>query len=278
MIRKSICSFIVLALLHALLVFLYPDLGMATNQWQDNIVKAQTFLYSGRVDTAMVGSSLSARILKDSVPFVNSVSFGGCSVEDGLKIILAKKEKPKCILIETNYFLRGGNPNLVNRLTKGLIPQIKRSFPSLREKNEPICLISGFMIHAMGVNPQAAAASVDMNFLIRNINEKIKSDKLASKSFISQRQHSILPLFRQLKQQGTRFVFFEMPVNRQLTNLPTSCQTRKIVNRLFPKPMYVYLPTDKNSYTTTDGEHLSYEDQQYYSHFFKLALHDLPDK
>jgi len=272
MIRKSIYSFIVLVLLHAFLVFLYPNLGMATNQWQDNMVKAQTFFYAERADTAMVGSSLSARILKDSVPCVNSVSFGGCSVEDGLKIILAKKEKPKCILVETNYFLRGGNPNLVNRVTKGLIPQIKKFFPSLREKNEPICLVSGFAIHAMGVNPQAAATFVDMDFLHRSVIARIKSDSLASKSLISRRLQSILPLFRQLRQQGSLFIFFEMPVNGQLTNLPSNCQTRKVVLSLFPKSVYAYMPTDTTSYTTTDGEHLSYEDQQHYSHFFKEAL------
>jgi hypothetical protein len=272
MIRKSIYSFIVLVLLHAFLVFLYPNLGMATNQWQDNMVKAQTFFYAERADTAMVGSSLSARILKDSVPCVNSVSFGGCSVEDGLKIILAKKEKPKCILVETNYFLRGGNPNLVNRVTKGLIPQIKKFFPSLREKNEPICLVSGFAIHAMGVNPQAAATFVDMDFLHRSVIARIKSDSLASKSLISRRLQSILPLFRQLRQQGSLFIFFEMPVNGQLTNLPSNCQTRKVVLSLFPKSVYAYMPTDTASYTTTDGEHLSYEDQQHYSHFFKEAL------
>src|SRR5574344_159215 len=162
MIKKSLYSFIVLFLIHTLFVTIYPNLGFATNQWQDNIIKAQVYLYSDDIDTAMVGSSLSARILKDSIPSVNSISFGGCSVEDGLSIILSKKQKPKYILVETNYFIRKGNPYLVKKLTTGLMPQIKKYIPCLREKNEPICLISGLFIHVIGINPQAATTSLNI--------------------------------------------------------------------------------------------------------------------
>lgn len=259
-------------LLHAGFVFLYPHLGMATNQWQDNLVKAQSFLYTEHADTVMVGSSLSARIIKDSIPTVSSISFGGCSVEDGLMIVQAKKQKPQYILVETNYFLRVGNPELVNDVTKGVIPEVKKFIPSLREQNEPICLVSGLLIHAIGLNPQAAAASVDMNFLSKSINDKIKSDSLASNRFISQRMHILLPLFKQLERQGINFIFFEMPVNPKLTNLSTHRQTRQLVNKLFPKASYAYLPFDNACYVTTDGEHLNLNDQYRFSHFFKLAL------
>ena len=75
-------------------------MGVLTHQWQDNVNKAQQYVYEKSRDTVMVGTSLSSRIIADSIPMVTSLSFGGCSVEDGLMIILYKGYTPKFILIE----------------------------------------------------------------------------------------------------------------------------------------------------------------------------------
>ncbi|MBQ2132287.1 MAG: hypothetical protein II431_13230, partial [Prevotella sp.] len=159
MIKKSILSFFMLFIIHVIFIWLFPTLGMATNQWQDNMVKAQHFLYAEDTDTAMVGTSLSARILPDSIPSVRSVAFGGCAAEDGLRLILSKPTVPHCVLIEANLLFRKGNDELIDKMTKGVIPQLKKCIPSLRECNEPICLLSGLMIKAAGMNPQAATMS-----------------------------------------------------------------------------------------------------------------------
>ena len=116
MIKKSILCFAVLFGLHLSIVLLNPTMGMATHQWQDNVIKAQQFIYAEESDTVMVGTSLSARIIRDSIPTVRSVSFGGCAVEDGLKIILSKGNFPKYILAETNLFFLDGNPELVSKI------------------------------------------------------------------------------------------------------------------------------------------------------------------
>lgn len=95
MIKKSILAFVAVFAIHALIVWANLSEGMPTHQWQSNYVKAQTFLYSDDTDVAMVGTSLSGRIIGDSIPTVNSVSFGGCAVEDGLRIISSKDKFPK---------------------------------------------------------------------------------------------------------------------------------------------------------------------------------------
>ena len=165
MIKKSILSFFMLFIIHVIVIWLFPTLGMATNQWQDNMVKAQHFLYAEDTDTAMVGTSLSARILPDSIPSVRSVAFGGCAAEDGLRLILSKPTVPHCVLIEANLLFRKGNDELIDKMTKGVIPQLRKCIPSLRECNEPICLLSGLMIKAAGMNPQAATMSVDNSII-----------------------------------------------------------------------------------------------------------------
>lgn len=272
MIKKSFLSFLVMFGIHAVVTYLLPSLGMATNQWQDNMVKAQHFLYDEDADTAMIGTSLSARILPDSIPSVRSVAFGGCAVEDGLRLILSKPKEPHCVLVETNLFLRNGNDELVEKMTKGIIPQVKRWIPSLRESNEPICLLSGLMIKAAGINPQAAAMTVDMEQLKENIKRHLADDKSLSETELAQRMETIKPLLIQLEQKGTKLIFFEMPIHQELYHLKELEQTRQAVGKAFPKTRYAYLPNDTTTYLTTDGLHLDYEGQQRYSHFIKQAL------
>ncbi len=272
MIKKSFLSFLVMFGIHAVITYLLPSLGMATNQWQDNMVKAQQFLYDEDADTAMIGTSLSARILPDSIPSVRSVAFGGCAVEDGLRLILSKPKAPHCVLVETNLFLRNGNDELVEKMTKGIIPQVKRWIPSLRESNEPICLLSGLMIKAAGINPQAAAMTVDMEQLKESIKRHLADDKSLSDTELAQRMETIKPLLIQLEQKGTKLIFFEMPIHQELYHLKELEQTRQAVRKAFPKTRYAYLPNDTTTYLTTDGLHLDYEGQQRYSHFIKQVL------
>lgn len=272
MIKKSFLSFLVMFGIHAVVTYLLSSLGMATNQWQDNMVKAQHFLYDEDADTAMIGTSLSARILPDSIPSVRSVAFGGCAVEDGLRLILSKPKVPHCVLVETNLFLRNGNDELVEKMTKGIIPQVKRWIPSLRESNEPICLLSGLMIKAAGINPQAAAMTVNMEQLKESIKRHLADDKSLSETELAQRMETIKPLLIQLEQKGTKLIFFEMPIHQELYHLKELEQTRQAVRKAFPKTRYAYLPNDTTTYLTTDGLHLDYEGQQRYSHFIKQAL------
>lgn len=272
MIKKSILLFFILLGIHALIVWAYPSIGMATNQWQDNLVKAQTFLYAEKADTAMVGTSLSARIIRDSIPMVKSVSFGGCSVEDGLRIISHKKPLPDYVLVETNLIFQEGNKELVSRLTEGTMPVIRERIPSLREQYEPICLVASLLMKASHINPQAGMAIVDTLLLNESIKHKIAEDKIRDDATIAERLSAVRTLTSRLESQGVKFVFFEMPVNEKLIHLKEYEQTRKVVKEAFPPNKYHYLPTDTTKYLTTDGIHLDYEGQQIFSHWFKRIL------
>lgn len=271
-IRKSIICFAILMAAHWLLVLLCPGAGMPTHQWQDNLVKAQTFLYAEHCDTAMVGTSLSGRILRDSIPTVRSVSFGGCAVEDGLRIVGCREQLPHYVLVETNLFLNEGNDEMVENLTEGIIPQIKRLLPSLREQYEPICLLASVLMKSGNINAQAGAATVDTVLLNDRIAQHLRDDKGIDEQVAQQRLLLLQGLMRSLELGGVKFVFFEMPVNPRLQHLKSYDQTRDIVRRAFPPSRYQYLPADTAQYLTTDGEHLDYEGQQRFSAFIKRQL------
>ena len=272
MIKKSITAFVILVVLHLCFVLIHPSMGMATHQWQDNVIKTQQFIYAENADTIMVGTSLSARIIRDSIPFVKSVSFGGCAVEDGLNLILAKREVPRYVLVETNLILNPGNDELVSKHTKGVVPVIKRWIPSLREQYEPICLFASLMLKSTGINAQAGNTTVDPDLLDKSVQRWKEEDTLVPDELVERRINAIKELINNLESKGTRFIFFQMPVNERLLRLKSFEQTREALQREFPVDQYVYMPSDTASYLTTDGVHLDYEGQKRFSHYFKENL------
>lgn len=272
MIKKSLISFAILFGLHALFVLLNPSVGAATNQWQDNLIKAQSFLYEDCTDTIMVGTSLSARIIHDSIPSVTSISLGGCSVEDGLRIVNCKKQLPHFILVEDNFLLHNGNEALVATLTEGTLSVIRGWVPSLREQYQPICLLASLILRSSNLNSHASHAVVDMDMLNAGIAQFLKEDVKIDEEDLEHRMADIQKLIGDLEQRGVKFVFFEMPVNERLYQMYKFSQIRDVRERAYPASKYCYLPSDTTQYLTTDGLHLSFVEQQVFSHYFKKTL------
>ena len=272
MIKKTITCFVILFILHAIFVKLFPNVGMATNQRQDNILKAQQAFYTENLDFAIVGTSLANRIIRDSIPEIQSLAFVGCSVEDGLQILRNRHKAPKYVFVEINLLLRGVRKDLVDGATKGIIPVIKGWIPSLREQYEPICILASTIIGISKINTQAGMAVIDNNLLNSLVEKALKEDKPIERNIIESRMSDIKSLINELERKGTKFIFFEMPVNYRLTNLKMYEQIREAVRKDFPEGKYDYLPSDTSKYLTTDGQHLDFEGQQNYTHFFKKAV------
>ncbi len=269
MIKKSIICFLILFIIHALFVKIFPNIGMATNQRQDNILKAQQAFYAEDMHMAIVGTSLANRIIRDSIPNIQSLAFVGCSVEDGLQILRNRRNVPKYVFVEINLILRGGRKELVNGTTNGIIPKIKEWIPSLREQYEPICILASTIIGTSKMNTQAGMAVIDSDRLNSQVEGLLKDDKPLEEDFVKKRMSEIKSLISELEAKGTKFVFFEMPINYRLTHLKSLDQIREVVRKDFPEETYDYLPSDTSKYMTTDGQHLDLEGQKKYTHFFR---------
>ena len=105
MIKKSIILCISLFLIYTLFIyFLAPKWWTASqHQWQENIVKAQQFSYNKETfQNIIVGSSLSSRLIMDSIPETYNLSFAGQSIFDGLNIVCNSNKSIKNVFIEIN--------------------------------------------------------------------------------------------------------------------------------------------------------------------------------
>ena len=260
-------------------------MGSLTHQYQDNVNKTQQYIYRNSIDTVMVGTSLSAHIIADSIPMVTSLSFGGCSVEDGLRIILYKKYTPKYILVESNYILKNANSALLSGMTEGPMPILRKWIPSLREKYEPICLYNSFFdyfdYHFLGLvayynNKNEQNVNIDntqkRDRLLLEIGRRLEEDKVLTPIELKDRINIIKQLTAELEEKGAKIVFFEMPINKKLAHLKRDIQTRDILHKEFPANKYLYLPSDTAKYQTTDGIHFNNDDSKRFSHYFQTVL------
>ena len=147
MINRSLLVGIVLFTIYSLVINLKPKLSSTQHQWQDNIAKAQNYVFneSDTLNNIIIGSSLSCRILTDSLPSFYNLSFNGQGIFDGLKIIKNKHNLPKNIFIETNVILRKENSDFTSSLLFPISFYLRKHLLSLRADKQPISILLRYL-------------------------------------------------------------------------------------------------------------------------------------
>jgi hypothetical protein len=309
MVKKTIITFVTLFIIYAIFVaFFAPKWWHASqHQWQDNIIKAQNFLYdeSDTIQNLIIGSSLSNRIITDSLPKTYNLSFGGQSIFDGLNILTHKSKMPANIFIEINVVLREESKNFTQSLNSPLLYYPRKTISSLREDKQPMAVLGlGIRIICYKIKnkvksilvPTEKRGDIKKNIKIEtkpnvnnslvetksNVNNslftKMLNDQIESYSKIP-KQEALNNSFSLLKEylkkielinKEVNIIFFEMPVNYQLENLPGAKIVRETFFKEFPQTKYSYtLLPDSLKCETTDGVHLRSDEAIKYTIYFK---------
>jgi hypothetical protein len=258
------------------------------NQWQANIIKAQKFI-CGNTDTVekvIVGTSLSYRLVMDSLPGTYNLSFSGQSIYDGLNI-LVHKEKIPTIFIEMNVALFKENEDFTSALSSPVLFYPKKEIRALREDKQPIAIIGNkmsvdFMDHFImkckyffHLQPQQSGEQANGNELFEKMLQlQVKEySKIPDHQLVMECFNELERYIRILEQMGTRIVFFEMPVNKQLKQLPKAKMIRETFYNKFPEGKYMYIPMpDSIAFKTTDGVHLDEQEALTYTRYLKSKI------
>jgi hypothetical protein len=248
--------------------FVGPKWQSSQDQYQDNLIKAQSFLYDFNDSTKniIVGSSLSCRLVMDSIPEFYNLSFHGLSVSEGLNILMHSKASCNCVYVEMNVASKSENKGFTSSLNSTFLFYPRKIFPVLREGKQPIGVVGTFLayhvfwklrtyfskpISTFEPKPNADYFSILLNQTISGFSET-PDEKLLKKSF-----ENIKLYINLLENQGVKFVFFEMPVNKSVCELNYPKKIRETFYKYFPKDKYLYLPSPNcSAYNTTDGIHL----------------------
>ena len=283
MIKKSLLAAFIFFSVHALFVLISQPLPVSQHQWQDNLVKAQQFIYTENTPSVVIiGSSLSSRLSMDSLPeSVYNLAFNGGSIYEGLKIISQKDKLPKVVYVEMNVALRKENKKLLDMLYQPILYHLKKFLPSLRDGYQP----AGLCLNVIkGAGPSRLSRknsmdSVDDLGINEDLFKKLLDGEIADNLKVPE-DHDLAERFELLKRyidllqkKGVKVVFYEIPMNPALQHSARLSSVREAFYKYFSPKQFAYLIVpDWSGYHTTDGEHLRQSEALQYTLFLKSQM------
>ena len=258
-------------------------------QRQNNIVRAQRYIYQDDSDVKMVivGSSLAANINeKHFGEGVKNIAFGAGSSKTGLEIVKKSKRKPQIVLVEINDvdFLRKLDADLIDSLYHPIFYRLRQYLPMLREEYRPVSIfINYFKSRAQQKLERMSREELD-SLESRNITPKLsqqaiqtavynESKPLSEKDAATIKQESELmrnQIAEIKKNTGAKVVLFDIPRESQVNSTLRITQVRELAKKLFPSDRFEWLPfPEDREWRTNDGAHLIRSDARDFAEFLR---------
>ena len=293
MIRKSLIFALLLLAGYSVFVerFAPSDWQASQHQWQENLIKAQRYVYSGAPPSAkmIVGSSLAQRLVMEELPGFANLSLGGQSIYDGLSILTHQSQFPRTAYIEMNMMLREETLEFTEALNSPVMYYPRKWLLSLREDRQPLGVLGSRFNKGVteevipwlkskvraGAPVADAGAAADLFPRLLEAQREVYA-KTPGKDLLETRFRSLEGYVRKLQGKGVAIVFFEMPVNSSLMHLPQAETIRAAFRQHFPEPAFRYIePPADDEFRTVDGVHLSPEEALRYTGYFQSKANAL---
>jgi hypothetical protein len=285
LIQKSVLFCVMLLIGYSFLLKHLPHLSASQHQWQSNLIKAEKYLYDDHqpAKSAIIGSSVSERLVMESMPGFENLAFSGLSVLDGLDLLRSKDHLPSSVYIETNLILREKSPNFATTLFSPLPFTVRKYVTSLRSDKQPLALIGqtlaeiveaidGRIVHRVNLwaGTETSVARTPAVPFEQILNQRVEEYSERPDAELLHDQFQLLSgEVSYLRSRGVQIVFFEMPINSRLTELPKAKMVRERFYSVFPKPQYRYIEMpDPAGYRTSDGIHLNRNEAVQYTRYF----------
>lgn len=258
---------------------------------QNNIVKAQRYVYQDNSDLrmVMVGSSLGANLnVKDIGEGVKSIALGGGASQTGLEIVKRSKSKPAIVLVEINdTIVRKIDVELVNSLYHPIFYGLRQYLPMMREEYRPISvLVDSFKSRSkQSMKPIAREVldSLEGRNLTPQLSQKaiettvdIQSKPLSEKDAKNMKLEADLiktQIAEIKKNSGAKVVLFDIPLESRVNGAIRMKQVRELAKQLFPPDRFEWLPPPKErEWRTNDGIHLIRSDARDFAEFLRDKL------
>jgi hypothetical protein len=280
MIKQSLMAAGVFLALDAAFVHLGPSgRPMAQHQWQDNLIKAERFVYGtgDEKEDVLVGTSLSGRLVMEKLPDIFNLGLGGLGILDGLDVLLQSQRRPRIVYIEMNMVLRERHAEFIASLNQPVLFHLRKWFPSMRDENQPVAMMmktlrgSGMRFGSQAEVQEAhGEESIFTKMLAIHMADYVK---IPRRALLDEQFNQLKTDVRALEKRSAAVVFFEMPVNEQLSELPRMRKIREYFHNYFPPKDYKYIARpDSGQYLTTDGEHLGHLEALRYTEYFKSMI------
>jgi len=274
-----LCCFLVYNLF---LFFFKGNKKTGQYQYQENIIKAEHYLYAARpYRCVMTGSSLSDKMLVDSLPGMYSLSLPGLHPLDGIHIIASGKYFPDTVFIETNFFFGPEDRSFTGHFDSKFKNTLKRELPALQEANQPVGIAryfisSFFHKEKKGSNEKVLKNEINIpqGVFSRLLRGKQEAYQVIDSAAVDSGLTVLSAAVNNLISHGCKVCFFEMPISPELEDLPMPVYVRQSIRKRFDKMAnvgFIRLPASRD-YKTLDGIHLNEYGAREYTSYFKNEL------
>ena len=263
--------------------------GEGATQRQNNIVRAQRYVYQDDSDVKMVivGSSLAANLNEKHIgESVKSLAFGAGASKTGLEIIKRSKSKPQLVLVEINdnNFFRKLDSDLLDSLYHPIFYWMRQYLPMLREVYRPVSVFINCFKSRSQQNLEGMSREELDRLESRNVTPKLSqkaiqtavdnaSQPLSEKEAETIKQEADL-MRKQIaeikKNTGAKVVLFDIPRDSRVNATLRIKQVRELAKKQFPPDRFEWLPPPKErEWRTNDGTHLIRSDARDFAEFLR---------
>lgn len=292
MIKKTLITFLLIFTAYTIIVtYADPNHIISEHQWQDNQIKVQDYLYSDNdsLNAVIVGSSLTERIPMHLMPNSFNLGLQGLGPVDGLYTMANKGVYPKYVFLEINHIERVLNQELKSTIDNPLMNPLRQHLMPLRDGKQPMGYIAipyGQKVVAYGIYlsqtvlHKIAPKTEQSENGAANIHDEILSGVVKFHqrvpSNLDEQSAIIKSYIDDMSEKGVKFVFYEVPGETKVTQLPGPVAIREQMYKAFPRNKYTYIDLpDCSGYSTTDGEHLDKPSALKYAEFLREEINKL---
>lgn len=273
MVKKSICITLLLLVLYTLAIKLFKPTPVAQQQFQQNLINAQNYVYndSAKKLDVIVGTSISAGIKIKLMPGgMYSLAFAGQSIYDGLALIENAKAHPKYIFIEENSILTPERPDFITCIFNPVNYYRKKYFVCMDDSYQP----AGQTYKLIANHAQGAIKRFTTYVLTPAIHifDKGKAAKVNTDDFYAEEKRRnqkvdtavVKAAFEKLKERvsllekgGSKICFYAVPADAPIYNGKLARTIRQLFPIYFPRSTYSYIPEPNIAeYHTYDQIHM----------------------
>lgn len=264
--------------------------GEGVTQRQNNIVRAQRYIYQDDSDVKMVivGSSLATNLNEKHIgESVKSIAFGAGTSKTGLEIIKRSKTKPQIVLVEINdnNLLRQLDSELIDSLYHPIFYWMRQYLPMLREEYRPISVFINSFRSRLYQNLEGMSREQLDSLESRNITPELSQKAIQaavnriSKPFSEKEAETMKQAADLMRNQiaeikkntGAKVVLFDIPRESRVDAGLRIKEVREVwAKKQFPPDRFEWLPPPKKrEWRTNDGTHLIRSDARDFAEFLR---------
>jgi hypothetical protein len=242
-----------------------PGFYAVPGQQRANYLHAQQFVHEAPADAKVIcGSSMSDRLDGSKLGADHvKLTFPGGGPLTGLELIHGTGRTPPLVWVETNVILRATEEGLLDDALSPWRRKLREKSPIFKEEGRPSEFGVGFLKAVASKaskaleTPKAAAALDKDTFADVMKANREHLDRKPDPKDLATKIARLGTLIDTLQSKGSKVILFEIPFDRNLTELAEPTAVRKALHERFPTDRYRWLDLKQTeSWQTTDGIHL----------------------